>query len=138
VSQAQSASVSHTPAPAPSFEFFSRQLLWEHALEFLTFCSTVFDWGYLATAAAWTSRRVTRMIRDMLPTSLVRGPPAVLSGQSGFRGCAFCGISPAMQPHAAACGHTFCYYCVSAAFTADGALRCPACDAPITEIGWAT
>ena len=48
------------------------------------------------------------------------------------RGCALCLAQPPHTPTDAACGHQFCYYCVTAACMADAHARCPRCDAKLS------
>ncbi|XP_028826089.1 peroxisome biogenesis factor 2 [Denticeps clupeoides] len=92
-----------------SFHHVNRELLWHGFAEFLIFL--------LPLAKAWKLR-------------------ARAGGPDGPRGteCGLCGEWPTM-PHAAPCGHVFCYYCAKSHAIADIYLTCPKCgvEAPSVE-----
>ena len=69
----------------------------------------------------------------LLPRWLVPRPATPAEGRAlPERGCALCLAQPPHTPTDAACGHQFCYYCVTAACMADAHARCPRCDAKLS------
>ena len=134
--------------PAPAYGIFTRQLVWDEALAFLSFLRAAVPWGLRRRAVFRVGAALRRTLgaaffmmwhrlkcvvagRDAASAaSAVQGTaPAKLSeaavGQA-TRGtaappCSSCGVSPAVHPVVLSpCAHVHCYYCVAAKVVGSG------------------
>ncbi|KAL2085376.1 hypothetical protein ACEWY4_018696 [Coilia grayii] len=104
-----------------SFHFVNRELLWHGFAEFLIFLLPLVKvWKLKASVLALFSA----------PPSPARGDA---SGDDGCTECGLCGEWPTL-PHAIACGHVFCYYCIKGHSISDMYVTCPRCGADVSAL----
>ncbi|KAG7246761.1 hypothetical protein CRUP_035983, partial [Coryphaenoides rupestris] len=100
------------------YQYLNRELLWHGFAEFLIFLLPLVNF-----------RKARAAIGSLVfGTEADRPRGGAGGGASALRECGFCGEWPTM-PHAVACGHVFCYYCVKSHSIADAYLTCPMCGA---------
>mmetsp|Transcript_12153 Transcript_12153/g.30700 ORF Transcript_12153/g.30700 Transcript_12153/m.30700 type:complete len:146 (-) Transcript_12153:316-753(-) len=104
---------------AISFEYLSRQLVWQELSELLLNVLPLLD----------PEKLRARLLRWLPPAGAGTQLTSVAAqDQQPPRGCAICGSGEAHTPFSAEpCGHTFCYYCLRARTQADRQYSCPIC-----------
>jgi len=124
----------HKPRRA-DFDFMKQELAWRAFMD-LTLGIRLF-FGHSHPASAHTTLRspasntrpsVWASLSSML--LLGRSAPPNVTGELAElpeSSCGFCGADPMQTPHAAMCGHRFCYYCLTMACLRAAYPRCPRC-----------
>ncbi|XP_076381748.1 peroxisomal biogenesis factor 2 isoform X2 [Megalopta genalis] len=103
------------------YSYMTRELLWHGLMELFTVGLPLINFHYLKHAA---KRLLTRGSRGNATT--VRAAPKMTVATK----CAYCGETPIMPMHAG-CEHLFCYYCLTAHFTATNEFLCGECGAKL-------
>ena len=93
-----------------SYAYLTRELLWHGFSEFITFV--------LPLVRSAPARRLASRLRGVL--SMPTAAPSTSNH------CRICDQLP-VSPHATACGHVFCYYCIASNCAADSQFPCPIC-----------
>jgi peroxin-2 len=124
-----------------SYEYLSRELLWHGFSEFAVFVLPYLDFRWL-WARAMRKFRQTRSLGNREGggnndgnTVDGTGSTGVGVGKGTVVACGICKQSPPWSAHAAKCGHTFCYYCVSTACLQNVSAECPQCYETLTIAG---
>jgi peroxin-2 len=114
-----------------SFEFMNQQLVWQAFSDFMLFLLPLVNFGWIRQLLV----RLYRVVRPLKKPSAAEVAAAAATAGS----CAKCDANPITSPfRAVPCGHTFCYYCLSAsrlaAEQADAArgFKCPTCGVRVT------
>jgi len=100
-----------------AYSYMSRELLWHSFTELLIFLLPLLNSPKLRA-------RIRSHLAPLLPSA--PSPPPDPSK------CAACAHPPVL-PSSAACGHSFCYYCLSSLLQAQASSPCPACGETISE-----
>ncbi|ESO83638.1 hypothetical protein LOTGIDRAFT_169113 [Lottia gigantea] len=104
-----------------SFEFMTRELLWNGFSEFLFFILPLVNLQKIKnTIKRWTNRK-TENIKTLCQRS-----------DQDLKSCAVCSDWP-INPHEIGCQHVFCYYCLFSNYKADPGFVCPLCNYGIED-----
>lgn len=116
---ASSPSTVHKPRNI-GYSYMARELLWHSLMELFTTGLPLVNFHYIKHA-------LKKLLAPANRHHFQRSFPVIDSASK----CAYCGDTPILPVHAG-CRHIFCYYCLSAHFTATTEFQCTRCDAPLT------
>lgn len=110
-----SSTTTHKPRNI-GYSYMTRELLWHSLMELFTIGVPMINFHYIkhALKKLFTRSKSVNLLRTF--------PTMNLSIK-----CAYCGDTPILPVHAG-CQHIFCYYCLSAHFTAMSEFQCFECD----------
>lgn len=101
------------------YSYMTRELLWHGLMELFTIGLPMINLYYWKHA-------VKRLVSRRSRTSVVHSSPKMDANSR----CAYCNETPIMPMHAG-CEHLFCYYCLTAHFTATDQFQCAECGAQL-------
>jgi len=102
-----------------AYSYMSRELLWHSFTELLIFLLPIIS-------ASKLKSKIRTQFSSLLPSKMRKASPPTSAK------CAACAYPPVL-PCLPSCGHTLCYYCLSANLQSQATMACPSCEETISE-----